>query len=135
MASFDAAEFIDAMTKMAKNEEFRRKFIDQVAASRLAIQVSSELEKIYDTLAAAANPHGDPLHPFPQPRPTPKPKKGSIVAMTVNPHGDPLHPFPQPHPKPKPKKSKTVATMANPHGDPLHILPKPKPTPKPKKGK
>ncbi|MER9302899.1 hypothetical protein [Mesorhizobium sp. M0496] len=76
MASFDAAEFIKAMTKMAANEKFQKKFIDQVSSSGLAIRVSSDLEKIYLNVAATANPNGDPLHPFPKPMPTPKPKKG-----------------------------------------------------------
>ncbi|MER9353626.1 hypothetical protein NKI61_10025 [Mesorhizobium sp. M0514] len=76
MASFDAAEFIEAMTQMAANEKFKKRFIDQVSASRLAIRVSSELEKIYQNVAATANPDGDVLHPFPTPKPSPKPKKG-----------------------------------------------------------
>ncbi|RUV99077.1 MULTISPECIES: hypothetical protein [unclassified Mesorhizobium] len=75
MESFDAAEFIEAMTKMAANEKFRKIFIDQVSASGLAIQVSSDLKKIYQNVAATANPDGDVLHPFPTPKPTPKPKK------------------------------------------------------------
>lgn len=76
MASFDAAEFIEAMTKLAADEKFKKRFISQVSASKLAIRVNSELEKIFKDVVATANPDGDPLHIFPTPLPTPKPKKG-----------------------------------------------------------